>query len=121
MLRAAITSYYTHKKYDDCHIQFRPDEFQSFVKSYDKYYDWLKDQTLGTPVMTVKYEDLANEQTSHKTLNEIANFLGVDKIKQWNTYFPKQSKSDAYEEIANYSELSRAFRYHPARHALGFK
>ena len=121
MLRASISSNYTHKKYDDCNVQFQPDEFQSFVKSYDKYYDWLKDQTLGTSVMTVTYEDLANEQTSHNTLNEIANFLGVDKLKQWNTSYPKQSESEACEGIVNYTELSRSFKYHPEYHALGFK
>ena len=121
MLRAAISNSYTHKKYDDCRVQFQPDEFQSFVRSYDKYYDWLEDQTLGTPIMTVKYEDLANNLTSNNTLNDIANFLGADAQKQWNTPFPKQSESEACEGIANYTELSRSFRYHPTRNALGFK
>ena len=71
--------------------------------------------------MTVTYENLANEQTSHNTLNEIAKFLGVDTLKQWNTSYPKQSESDACEGIVNYTELSRSFKYHPEYHALGFK
>jgi len=122
VLRASISGQYTHKNHDEIPLDFKPSELNSFIESYDAYYEWLESRTRSTPVHRVSYEELADENTRDEALNSIAGFLEIDSCDSWKTPYDKQSSSfeESTENLVCYKRLQRAFKEHPMYEKWGF-
>jgi LPS sulfotransferase NodH/glycosyltransferase involved in cell wall biosynthesis len=109
-VRALVTGSYTTKNTGNLRVHIRPSDLQRFYDSYDAYYKFLDEMTVGQQILKISHEDVvANPEA---IVHHICTFLGVvrgdSKLKD---LFVKQSDRLEPDErdIVNYTELKRAF------------
>ena len=120
LLRATTTGTYTHANLDNVPVALEPAQFQAFVDSYDAYYTYLAQATVGQHVLRVSYEDLCTNPLS--VLKDICNFLGVPEPTSVPRHlFDKQTQEETRTafDLVNWNALRAAFKH--TERAVDFK
>ena len=110
IIRAQVTGMYTQKNTGNLRVVIKPGDLQRFYDSYDEYYMFLDQMTVGQRVLHISHEDVvANPESA---VQRICSFLGVARgSTNLKSLFSRQSDRLVPDErdIVNYNELKLAF------------
>jgi LPS sulfotransferase NodH len=106
----ALEQWFRHS-YDGFRVRLDPDELLAYVNRYDSFYERLRLQATGTPVVEIVYEDLLRDPQSAQG---IVRFLSVEPCDiPLVADLPRQSRDLMRDAVINYDELSVLLRGTP--------